>query len=246
MYFKSGEFNDADFSIKGIFSTGTEDRHGEVVDQAGWKLEEYMQNPVVLFSHDPYQPAIGKMVELGMNESGNLAGTIQFAANEYEFAKTIYNLYKGGFMRAFSVGFMNHRYEIDQENDMVILRENTLYEVSAVNIPANAMALAIQKGIDCEPIAKLNRGEYKMQITEKEPEKVEDPVEILSKSDETTIRAAIGKLNVVLSADAKADTQGGEQGREPLDVKDQGGKKKVTFKLLNQAIRELVRVKKNL
>ncbi len=146
--------DDEKYIIRGVFSTGDVDRQGEVVVQDGWKLDEFLKNPVILWAHDHWQPAIGKVVELAKSTVG-LEGAIQFAVDEYDFAKTIYNLYKGGFMRAFSVGFQNNKYEIDQENDIVYLKENTLFEISAVNVPANAMALAYSKGIDVGPLERV-------------------------------------------------------------------------------------------
>jgi HK97 family phage prohead protease len=157
--FQVKSFDDDNFIIRGIFSTGDEDRQGEVIDQNGWNLEEYKKNPVVLFAHDHYQPAIGKMVELEIDSEGNLSGAIQFAAKEYDFAMTIYKLYKGEFMRGFSVGFIN---EGSRDNGGVtVLIKNTLFEVSAVNVPANAMALAYSKGIDVEPLKRIMH-EHKM------------------------------------------------------------------------------------
>jgi HK97 family phage prohead protease len=150
------------YIIRGVFSTGDVDRQGEVVVQDGWKLDEFLKNPVILWAHDHWQPAIGKIVELSKTAIG-LEGAIQFAAQEYEFAKTIYNLYKSGFMRAFSVGFQNDKYEIDQEKDIIYLKENTLYEISAVNIPANAAALAYSKGIEMSPLEQLKAGKFKRQ-----------------------------------------------------------------------------------
>jgi uncharacterized protein len=99
--------NDEEFTISGVFSTADEDRHGEIVDQKTWQLDDYLKNPVILFAHDHQQPAIGKCISLFFNEQGNLEGEIKFAAKEYDFANTIYQLYKGGYMRAFSVGFQN-------------------------------------------------------------------------------------------------------------------------------------------
>jgi HK97 family phage prohead protease len=152
VHFKTTGVDETNHTIKGVFSTGDEDRHDEVVNQNGWKLEEFLKNPVVLFAHDHYQPAIGKIIELGKDANGDLAGTIQFAYDEYDFAATIFKLYAGGYMRAFSVGFMNDIIEYDQANDKVTLVENTLYEISCVNVPANAMALAYSKGIDMSPV----------------------------------------------------------------------------------------------
>lgn len=152
IYFKVTSTDDEKYIVRGVFSTQEVDRHGEVVDQKGWKLDEYLQNPVVLWAHDHYSPAIGQMIELGYDENGNLAGAVKFAVEEYDFAKTIFNLYKGRYVRAFSAGFRNDRYEVDEENGVIILKENTLYEMSAVNVPANAMALAYSKGLDLQPL----------------------------------------------------------------------------------------------
>lgn len=154
MIFRIKDIDEENFIIRGIFSTGEEDRQGEIIDQNGWKLDDFMENPVVLFAHDHYQPAVGKVIEI-TKKDGQLEGAIQFAAKEYDFAATLYKLYAGGFMRAFSVGFMNDRYEIDQENNRTILKENVLYEVSCVNVPANAMALAFSKGIDVSPVQRF-------------------------------------------------------------------------------------------
>jgi len=60
-------------------------------------------------------------------------------------------------MRAFSVGFENKVVEFDQENDTIILKENELYEISCVNVPANAMALAKTKGINTQSIEELEK-----------------------------------------------------------------------------------------
>lgn len=133
-------------SLKAVFSTNDVDRHGEIVDQKSWNLKDFQDNPVVLFSHDHSQPPIGRVTSLGYNGQGNLEGTVQFAAKEYPFANVIWQLYKGGFMRAFSVGFSSGK--VDVENGVPILRQNTLYELSSVSVPANQMALAKSKGLD--------------------------------------------------------------------------------------------------
>lgn len=155
LIFKTTGTDDENFIIRGVFSTADADRQGEIIDQNGWKLDEYMANPVVLFAHDHWQPAIGKMIELGKDSQGRLIGAIQFAAKEYDFAKTIYNLYKGGYMRAFSVGFETPMDKVEEMEGVIILREANLYEVSAVNVPANAMALAYSKGIDINPLREM-------------------------------------------------------------------------------------------
>ena len=142
--------NEDTYTLDAVFSSGTVDRHGEIVDQKSWQLENFMKNPVMLFGHDHSQPPIGRVMALGYNDNGDLAGTVQFAAKEYPFANVIWNLYKGGFMKAFSVGFSAGT--VDLIDNQVILKDNELYELSAVSVPANALALAKSKGLDTLPL----------------------------------------------------------------------------------------------
>lgn len=150
LVFTPKEINEEHHTIRAVFSTSDVDRHGEVVDQKSWLLDDFMKNPVVLFGHDHSQPPVGMITGLGYNSDGNLEGEVKFAATEYPFAKVIWNLYKGGFMKAFSVGFSSGK--VDIVDDQVILKENTLYEISTVSVPANAMALAKSKGLNVEPL----------------------------------------------------------------------------------------------
>ena len=149
--FELQEVNDEEYTIRGIFSTGGEDRHGEVVDQKGWDLSSFLRNPVVLFAHDHYQPAIGKVIAIGLNMQDQLEGVIKFAVAENPIAKIIFNLYKGAYMKAFSAGFIN--LDLEQRDDgVIILLRNELIEMSAVNVPANALALAKAKGVDIKAL----------------------------------------------------------------------------------------------
>lgn len=173
----SKDINEEKHSISAVFSTGDVDRHGEVVDQKSWLLDDFLANPVVLFGHDHSQPPIGKINNLGYNKEGNLAGEVQFAAEEYPFANVIWNLYKGGYMKAFSVGFAAGM--VDIIDNQVILKENTLFEISTVAVPANAMALAKSKGIDCDALeAKyLEDGEKKEAEDDAPAEEIEEKKE---------------------------------------------------------------------
>jgi len=224
--FETKDINEKEFTIKGVFSTSAEDRHGEIIDQTGWNLKEYMTNPVILFGHDQYTPAIGQMLELGLDGNGNLAGVMKFAVEEFELAKTIFNLYKGKFMRAFSVGFRNEKYEYNEDEDMLVLKENTLYELSCVNVPANAMALASSKGIDTTSIKealKKNRNE-EIEITGKSIE------EFVKEKVQESIRS-----NTAIKKE-KVETPKGK-----------GGEKKTYYKnkKINKVIRQLLEEKDN-
>jgi HK97 family phage prohead protease len=195
-----------------------------------------MQNPVVLFAHDHYQPAVGKVIELEKDGVGNLSGAIQFAAKEYDFAATLFRLYAAGFMRAFSVGFMNERYEIDQENDKVVLRENILYEISCVAVGANAWALAYGKGIDMKPLEKIMGERPERKEVELDTNKA---VESISSQPIETIRSVIRTLTEVLKASG-ADNQ-----VEKVETPAKGGNKKIPVAVINRAVRKLLAIKKS-
>lgn len=228
LYFQVKATDDTQYIIRGIFSTPDIDRHGEQILQNGWKTDEYMLNPVVLWGHDQWTPAIGKMIELGYDADGNLAGAIQFAVEEYEFAKTIYNLYKGQYIRAFSVGFMNDVWEVDESKDVVVLKENTLYEVSAVNVPANAMALAISKGLDLAPLEKAISDHEKQKMIKQNNEN-----KLLGETIVNELKKTL--VDIVDKAQdnkSKVETPAGQ------------GDKSQRIKAINNAIRSLLQEKK--
>lgn len=227
---KIKEINEKDNSIRFIFSTDDEDRHGDIVDQKGWDVNEYLQNPVVLFAHDHWQPAVGQVTEIGLNADNNLEGVIKFAVDEYDFAKTLFELYKGKFMRAVSAGFRNNKYEVDEENDRFILKENTLYEMSVVNVPANAMALAKSNGIDTSSIEKFMEGKHKkeIQLNDKDIDTIADKV---SKGIKETINK--GLINTT-----EVETPKGKDENKVV-------KKRITTKQINKAVRQLLKEKKS-
>jgi len=150
-------------SLDGIFSSANEDRHGDIVMQ-NFDLKAFKKNPVILNSHDhgDATEVIGKASGVKVKD-GKLQGKITFAVNENPKAKIIFDLYKGGFLNAFSVGFIPK--EFDDKKNII---KSELLEVSAVSVPANADALvqAKAKGIDVDKLydrknskSKKNDGE---------------------------------------------------------------------------------------
>lgn len=246
--FKIKSVDTKNYTVEGVFSAEVEDRHGEIVVQRGWDLENYKKNPVVLWAHRSDEPPIGKMLEIGVNpETNQLEGKIQFAVEQYEFAKTIFNLIVGGYQKAFSAGFINSRYEIDQEEEKIYLVENELLEMSCVPVPANQLSLAKTKGIQIEEYEEKSKGieeiiekiDEEDEIDDDDLGKEEKAIEIISKSNIDTIRGAIGTLTEVLKAhdtdiqDRKVETP----------VNTLVGKNKVSVKLLNKAIKDLLKSK---
>ncbi len=140
---KAEEANDAERTIVARVSTADRDRDGEIVEPKGIELKDYSANPVLMWAHNYGQPAIGKALWSKTDEKG-LICKFQFAPTQ--FADEIYQLYKGGYQRAFSIGFIP--VEFDQQTKTH--KKISLLEVSAVPVPANQSALVMEayaKGI---------------------------------------------------------------------------------------------------
>jgi HK97 family phage prohead protease len=132
-------------------SDETLDRYREIIMASGWRLENYLRNPVIQNAHQYGDIifTIGQALKTWV--SGNaLLQTWKFASQENPFAKIARDLYRGGYLRAASVGFVPLKWENGNEKAGFQRKytEQELLEVSAVGIPANpnALALAIKDG----------------------------------------------------------------------------------------------------
>ena len=155
--------DEQNFTIDFIMTTEVVDRHEDVVDVDSIKLENYLLNPVVIPSHDYSAMAVGKCINIWkdvVNGNKSLCATVKFAVEEYELAKTYWNLYKNGYMNAVSIGFRPERGEMVGETFYLFGSE--ILELSLVSIPANQLALAMAKGIDVKSI--LNASYYLKSI----------------------------------------------------------------------------------
>lgn len=143
--------------IEAIVSTQDVDRHGEVVDMKGLDTTQYMQNPVVAWAHKYDELPVAQTLSLKKTKDGKLMARMKFAIEESDFARTIYRLYKGGFLRAFSIGFIPEKMESNRYT------KSTMLEYSAVLVPANPHALvtAKSKGINVDFVKKVADGEAK-------------------------------------------------------------------------------------
>lgn len=134
-----------------IISTADQDRQGEIVDQKGWDLENYMKNPIVLWGHDYYALPIGVADEVKVID-GQLVAKGRFASMEANpFAQQVRKLYDQGIVKTTSVGF------IAKKMTGNTITEAELLEFSFVPVPANPYAISMRTakelGIDVEMLS---------------------------------------------------------------------------------------------
>jgi len=119
-----------------VASTDIVDRHGEVVKQDGWQLDNFNKNPVLLWSHNAAateaRPPIGKVNRIWI-DGDRLMFQPQFDLED-SFAKEIFRKYKSGYLNSFSVGML----PTEVDGDTFVKQE--LLEISAVPVPANPEA----------------------------------------------------------------------------------------------------------
>lgn len=147
-YIGKAEIDEEERTVVATINTDVVDRDKDVVLPRGASIEQYMKNPVMLWAHDYSGTPIGKTMWITKGR--------RFIKAKAKFATTpkaeeIYQLFKGGFLKAFSIGFIpkdSHpptEKEIEKyphwEGAKNIIDNWELLEFSAVPVPANPEAL---------------------------------------------------------------------------------------------------------
>lgn len=152
---------DGERAFNVTITTNTADRSGDIVEPKGAKLTNFRKNPVVLMAHNYQGLPIAKAKDLAKTDNGITAKVIFPDEGIYSLADTVYNLYKNGFMKAWSIGFIPIKSEdiVDDENSKS-MRGGTrfktweLLEFSGCAVPNNPDTLnnMLKKGIDVKPL----------------------------------------------------------------------------------------------
>lgn len=146
---------DVERGIQFSISSEAVDRDSDTLNVQGWKLGNYRKNPVVLWAHDYRQPPVAKCVKC-FTEDGKLKAIDAFASRDvYPFADTVYQMVKGGFLNATSVGFLPLKFErVDPDDEDgrgrrggVDFKQQELLEHSVVPVPSNPEALVEARGV---------------------------------------------------------------------------------------------------
>lgn len=149
-----------------LASTNAVDRQGDVVDQKGWDLKNFMLNPVILWAHKYDELPVGKATKVQVTDAG-LELDFEFAPVEANAkAEEVRNCFENGFLNAVSVGF------IPKEKSGNIITSAELLEVSIVPVPANqeALRLAVSTGaLQIKSIeADIEKGEVQDVLDEQD------------------------------------------------------------------------------
>jgi len=192
--------------LRFVGSDNTLDRVGDVMTHTGWEIEEYKKNPVFLWAHQSREFPIGKTIKVEVDEKKGLLFDVEFATREiYPFADVAYKLYKNGFLKAVSVGFISLKEEFDSEHRVNYILEKELLELSAVPVPCNPNALEANMFKEAIEKEVINLQEYQELViqskkfvdklekdliiddnkeSEEEPEKKEPEEKIPEKKEE--------------------------------------------------------------
>lgn len=141
-------------AIEFVISRDSVDRDNDTIKQSGWDLTNFLKNPVVPFAHDYHSLPVARAVQTHIVGDRTLS-TSQFATREmYPFADTVYQMVKGGFLNAVSVGFRPKNHEVNKDRGGIDFLAQELLEYSVVPIPSNPQALvqARSLGIDMKPL----------------------------------------------------------------------------------------------
>lgn len=124
-----------------VASTEEAARDGMIIEAAGWQLDNYRRNAVVLWSHDYFgeRAPIGKAD--AFVEGSRLIADITFDQND-PFAASIERKYRDGFLSAVSVGWRTLEFAPSQNPKVMgVVKRAELLDISAVNVPSDPKAL---------------------------------------------------------------------------------------------------------
>ena len=122
-----------------IASEESADRSGDIISIAGWNLENFKKNPLMLWMHNPFTPAIGTWPKVWTDGKQLLASPLW--DEDDPFAKLIKGKYERNVLRAISVGFRAHEFQEIPNSDSINFIKQELLEISAVSVPSHPASL---------------------------------------------------------------------------------------------------------
>lgn len=129
--------------IRGIASTPSTDRAGDVVDPLGAKFSL----PFPLLSQHDHSAPIGQVVAAKATPAGIEIEAVLPRDSGLDYVERAWKQIKSGLVRGLSIGFRPLKSEPIKGSRGVLFKIYEIYELSAVTIPANAQAsiLSVKK-----------------------------------------------------------------------------------------------------
>lgn len=178
------DFVQADNAIVAKISGDEIARDKGILLTRGARLDEYLKNPVWLWSHDRNLPPIGSAVWLKRQPKQNpveLIGKYRFA--DTEVGEQFRTLYHDGHLSAFSVSWSPFDQSAPNEDELRdnptwkdagvrwVGRDWELEEVSGCNVPAHPGCLTIEHALrDGKVTPEFCRSYFKIEPEDPEPE----------------------------------------------------------------------------
>ena len=146
------DFSNKERSFLAVANQESPDRYKDVIMVKGWNFENYRKNPVVMSFHNYNQLPAGRSLEEFKRTKGGIKQLMfrpQFAA--YPETMRMYEMYRDGYLKGFSVGFIPIESENigDEDADGGMFFQppqkylkTELLEVSVAPVPAHPDALS--------------------------------------------------------------------------------------------------------
>jgi uncharacterized protein len=135
-----------------VGSDETKDRDGDIIMVNGWKMDNFLKNPVFLYAHDHSGVPIGSATKVIRRKNPPRLEFHEKFPSEgiYPFADMILSLFQEKVLNASSVGFIPTKWEELEKDDSSNnfwpgrkFTEQELLELSACAVPSNPSALQV-------------------------------------------------------------------------------------------------------
>lgn len=134
-------------TVEVVASTGDVARDHAIIEVAGWELDQYMKNPVVLWAHNDYEVPIARAIDATKDtDADELRIKVEFDVEDPESAR-IFGKVVRGFVNAVSVRwipFETETREIDDYGQVLVFVRQELLELSFCSVPADPGALVMR------------------------------------------------------------------------------------------------------
>jgi HK97 family phage prohead protease len=143
-------------TMRFVASDESVDRFGDIIRAAGWQLEHYRNNPVLLWGHNSKEPPVGTVKQIDVRGTQLMADVEFLPAGKTQRADEVWGCIEAGALRAVSVGFsptgpVNHIVDKAGSVTGFEFTQQELLELSVVPVPANPRALAVAKSLGLSP-----------------------------------------------------------------------------------------------